>query len=392
MSFSERPDRRLAAMLLVSLLVAGCVPHPEPVQTPAAEVAALTLRAEPVTLVRELPGRVQPYLIAEVRPQVDGIVQSRLFDEGRVVTAGQPLYQLDDARYRADLASAEAALARAEAARHAVRLDAERAEELVARRVISQDDYEDTVARLRQAEADVMAAEAAVRAAQIRVADARISAPIAGRIGKSSVTPGALVTANQPNPLATVQQLDPIYVDLTWSSRELLELRRELALGNLNQADGIPVTILLEDGSRYEHPGEMQFADLTVDPGTGSFSLRVEVPNPDHLLLPGMYVRALVSNAERPHAILVPQQSITRDARGRAFAMVVSDDGAVQRRLVEVSRTVGHRWLVESGLEAGERVVVEGHQKLQPGVPVEVAEWRESTRLELGRADIGRSR
>jgi membrane fusion protein (multidrug efflux system) len=324
-----------------------------------------------------------------VRPQVDGIVQSRLFEEGRVVEAGQPLYQLDDARYRAELASAEAALARAQATLHAARLDAGRAEELVARQVISRGDHEDAVARLRQAEADVMAAEAAVRLAGIRVDDARITAPIGGRIGKSSVTSGALVTANQPGPLATVQQLDPVYVDLTWSSRELLELRRELALGNLNRADGVPVTILLEDGSRYEHSGQMQFADLTVDPGTGSFSLRVEVPNPDHLLLPGMYVRALVSNAERPLAILVPQQSISRDPRGRAFAMVVTDDGAVQRRLVTVSRAVGNRWLVDSGLAAADRVVVEGMQNVRPGVPVQIAEWRREAPLELGQISVG---
>ncbi|HEX7034858.1 MAG TPA: efflux RND transporter periplasmic adaptor subunit [Pseudomonadales bacterium] len=392
MIVTERPGRRLAAALLLGVLLGGCAREPQPAPTPPAEVAAFTLRPEPVTLVRELPGRVRPYLIAEVRPQVDGIVQSRLFEEGRAVEAGQPLYQLDDARYRAELASAQATLARAQATLHAARLDAERAEELVARQVISRNDHEDVIARLRQAEADVMAAEAAVRSAEIRVADARIAAPIGGRIGKSSVTPGALVTANQPNPLATVQQLDPVYVDLTWSSRELLELRRELALGNLARADDVPVTILLEDGSRYEHAGTMRFADLTVDPGTGSISLRVEVPNPDHLLLPGMYVRALVSNAERRHALLVPQQSITRDARGRAFAMVVADDGAVQRRLVEVSRAVGQRWLVESGLEAGERVVVEGLQNLKPGVPVQVAEWREPGPLELGRADVARSR
>jgi membrane fusion protein (multidrug efflux system) len=361
-----------------ALLLAACGQEAPPMQMPTPEVEVVTLTTQPVRLTRELPGRTRAFLIAEVRPQVDGIVKEQLFEEGGIVEAGQPLYQLDDAVYRADHQSALAALARAEAELEVARLDAERAEELIRSNAISRQQYESLMAALHRAEADVGVARAAVESAAVRLGYARITAPIGGRIGKSSVTAGALVTANQAEPLATVQQFDPIYVDLAQSASELLELRSELSEGRVALAEDVPVTILLENGRTYEHPGSFKFADLTVDPSTGSYSLRVVVPNPDHLLLPGMYVRAVVSPAVLQDAVLVPQRGIMRDPRGNAMAMVVvGDDNTVEQRAVEVSRTIGDQWLVREGLKAGDRVVVAGLQKIQPGMQVRVAEGGE---------------
>ncbi len=351
--------------------------------TPEVEVVNLT--AQPVRLTRELPGRTRAYLIAEVRPQVDGIVKELLFDEGSVVEAGQPLYQLDDAMYRAEHESATAALARAEAAHEVARLDAERSAELIRSNAISRQDRENAVARLHQAEADVRVARAAVERASVRLGYARITSPISGRIGKSWVTAGALVTANQAQPLATVQQFDPIYVDLSQSASELLALRSELAEGAVAMADDVPVRIILENGRSYAQTGTFKFADLTVDPSTGSYTLRVVVPNPDHLLLPGMYVRAVISPAIVQDAVLVPQRGITRDPRGNAVAMVVvGDDNTIERRTVEVTRTIGDQWLVGSGLAAGDRVVVAGLQKIQPGMQVKVAQAGVQTQAAAG--------
>lgn len=349
-------------------------PPAEPPPPPAVTVEVL--ETESVTLSRELPGRVNPFVMAEVRPQVTGIVEERLFAEGGMVEAGEPLYQLDDAMYRADVNSARASLARAEAALELARSNAERTAGLFESNAVSQQERDDAVAALRQAEADVGYAEAALASSELRLDYSRIVSPISGRIGKSSVTRGALVTANQPAALATVQQLDPIYVDLTWSSREWLELKMALAAGNLQGTDELPVTLLLEDGSRYEHPGKIAFSEVTVDPTTGSFDVRVVVPNPDHLLLPGMYVRAVVSNGVRENAILVPQQGVARGPSGNTTAMVVGADDVVEQRPVEVRRTVGDKWLVEAGLSAGDQVVVEGLQMLQPGAQVRVTETR----------------
>lgn len=340
----------------------------------APAVTVVTLKSEPVTLTRELPGRTNAYLVAEVRPQVTGIVKERLFTEGSLVEAGQPLYQLDDATYRAAYNSATASLARAESAVEVARLNAARATELIKVNAVSEQEHENLIATLRQAEADVGVAEAAMAGYAVELGYARITSPIDGRIGKSSVTQGALVTADQTAPLATVQQLDPIYVDLTQSASELLQLRRALAGGSVRGTEGTPVTILLEDGTPFSHEGELAFADVAVDPSTGSFGLRVVVPNPDHVLMPGMYVRAVVSSAMLEQGLLVPQQGIARDPKGNATAMVVSADGKAEPRAVEVSRTVGDKWLVSSGLAAGDRVIVEGIQKVQPGMPVEVTE------------------
>lgn len=368
---SRRP---IVLLLAVSIALTACGGTTPPPQPPAPAVTVVTLKPEAVTLTRELPGRTNPYLVAEVRPQVTGIVQDQLFAEGGRVDAGQALYQLDDATYRANYNSARASLARAEAALKVARLNATRAEELAKTGVISTQDHENAVAALQQAEADVEVAKAALASSRVVLGYARITTPIAGRIGKSSVTKGALVTANQDETLATVQQLDPIYVDLTQSASELLQLRREIIAGTLSEASDVPVTILLEDGSHYPHPGKMKFTDVTVDPTTGSYLLRVVVPNPDDLLLPGMYVRALVSGGKRRDGLLVPQQGITRDPKGHATAMVVGEDGKVEPRVVQVSRTVGDRWLVDSGLAAGDRVIIEGLQKVRPGVPVQASE------------------
>jgi membrane fusion protein (multidrug efflux system) len=368
--FSVPGRQAIAPVFALALFLAGCGPQETPHAAGPMPVTVVTLQPQKVTLQRELPGRTSPKLVAEVRPRVDGIVLKRLFEEGSLVKAGQPLYQLDDAMLRASLASAEAALARAEATLNTARLQSQRINELAPQGLVSKSDQDNSTAALQQAQADVLAAKAGVQAARIQVDYARITAPISGRIGKSAVTQGALVTANQPTPLATIQQLDPIYVDLTQSSSELLALRKALDAGTLKRTDRVPVTILLEDGSEYRHKGQLEFADITVDPGTGSFLQRVQVPNPENTLLPGVYLRALVSSGERSDALLVPQQGIARDPKGNAQAMVANADNLVEVRAVQVSRTLGDQWLVEGGLAAGDRVIVEGLQKIHPGATV----------------------
>jgi membrane fusion protein (multidrug efflux system) len=374
-SLKAASPRVLVGLLAMLGVLTACGRQEGPPQGfGAIPVTVVTLTPQSVTLMRELPGRTTPFLVAEVRPQVNGIVVRRLFTEGGLVKAGQPLYQLDDATYRADDASARASLARAQATLVTTELNARRSAELVKIDAVSKQDDENAAAALRQAEADVKAAQAAADRAGVVLGYARITSPISGRIGKSTVTQGALVTANQAAALATVQQLDPIYVDLTQSSAELLELRRALAAGTLKGASDLPVTILLEDGTRYEHDGELAFSDVTVDPSTGSYALRVIVPNPDRILLPGMYVRALVGNGVRQNALLVPQQGVARDPKGNTTAMVVGPDGKVELRPIRVSRTVGDKWLVEEGLAAGDKVIVEGLQKIQPGARVQATE------------------
>lgn len=359
--------------LLVAGFVAGCSKEaPPPPQMPAPAVTVAVMEPETVTLTRELPGRTNAYVVAEVRPRVTGIVEERFFTEGGEVEQGQELYQLDDAIYRADYNSAKARFARAQATYELAKSNAERTSGLFEANAVSQQELDNVMSALQQAEADLAVAEAAVATSEVLLNYSRITSPISGRIGKSTVTQGALVTANQAEPLATVQQLDPIYVDLTRSSRELLRLRRELEAGTLTETDEVPVTILLEDGTRFEHEGKVAFSEVSVDPTTGSFSLRVVVPNPDHVLLPGMYVRAIVSNGVRENAILVPQQGIARGPTGNTYAMVVNEDGVVEQRPVEVSRAIADKWLVESGLSAGDRVVVQGLQKIRPGSPVQI--------------------
>jgi membrane fusion protein (multidrug efflux system) len=368
-------SRTLFASLALSCsILPGCADDVPPPPTTTPAVTYVTLETRPVTLTRELPGRTSAYVMAEVRPQVTGIVQERLFEEGALVTEGQPLYQLDDATYRAAWNSAKASLARAQATVEVARLNAERAQELIKVDAISRQAYDDAMAALRQAEADVGVAEAQVTSTAVELRYARISSPIDGRIGKSTVTRGALVTADQAQPLTTVQQLDPIYVDLNQSSSELLELRRELANNTVRRAEGVPVAILLEDGTEYEYEGELTFSDVAVDPMTGSYALRTIVPNPDQLLMPGMYVRALISNAILDEGLLVPQQGIARDPKGNASAMVINGDNEVEQRTVNLRRAVGDDWLVSDGLSAGDRVIVEGLQKIRPGIQVQGSE------------------
>lgn len=369
--------RKLALPLIVTLAIATSACSPEqqggPPPTPAVTVAVLG--AQDVTLTRELPGRTNAWLVAEVRPQVSGLIAERLFTEGEQVEKGQPLYQIDDATYRAAANSARAQLARAQATLAAAKLTAERIAELAKIDAVSVQDNDNATAALAQAQADVGVARAALDAANVTLGYARITSPISGRIGRSNVTPGALVTANQPQALATVQQLDPIYVDVTQSSTELLELRRSLDEGRLSRGEeSMPVTILLEDGSPFPYQGTLKFSEVAVDPSTGSYALRIEVPNPDHVLMPGMYVRAELAAGIRADAVLVPQRAIARDPKGNTSAMVVNPDGVVERRPVVVSRTIGDQWLVESGLAAGDRVVIEGLQKIAPGAPVQITD------------------
>lgn len=374
---SFRPRAALPLTLIaVVLAVSACGGSTPPAagQMPPPEVSVVTLKSSDVTLSRELTGRVTPSLIAEVRPQVTGIVRQRLFTEGGSVRAGQALYQIDDTAFLADRNAAAAQVMRAQAALTTASLKAARSTELAKTQVISKQDNDNAQAALRQAQAELRAARAGVQGADVPLGFTRVSAPISGKIGRSAVTAGALVNAGQPAALATIQQLDPMYVDLTQSSAELLQLRREVAAGNLASTDEVPVDIVLEDGSRYPHAGRMSFAETTVDPTTGSFVVRVVVPNPDQLLLPGMYVRAVLANGVRRNALLVPQQGVSRDPKGQASAMVVDAEGKAALRPVKVSRTVGASWLVEDGLKPGDRVIVEGLQKIRPGAPVRAVE------------------
>jgi membrane fusion protein, multidrug efflux system len=347
----------------------------EPSASTPPQVNVVTLAIQPVTLKRSLPGRTSAYLIAEVRPQVSGIVKQRRFIEGGNVVVGQVLYDLDDSLFRAASDSAKASLLKAQAVLHAARLAAVRSGELVRIQAVSAQDNEAVVAALGQAEADVAAAQAAVSSSAINLAYAHIVAPIGGRIGKSTVTQGALVTAGQATPLATIQQLDPIYVEVNQSSSEWLTLQQDIESGRLKaDTSGAPARIVLENGATYNHDGKLQFADVTVDPTTGNFLLRAIVPNPNELLLPGMYVRAELTDGLLTKGLLAPQVGITRDPKGNGSALIVNKDGKVESRMVRVSRTIGDQWLVEEGLSAGDRLIVEGIQKVQPDMRVQAVE------------------
>ncbi len=365
----------IVGILLLSLMSGGCNRQQKSQSPPPiAEVSVVTLNLQRVMLTTELPGRTSAYLIAEVRPQVGGIIQKRLFTEGSDVKEGEVLYQIDPAVYQATYNSAKAALARAEANLIPIRLKAGRFAELVKINAVSQQDYDDASAALKQAEADVEAGKAAVETARINLAYTKVTAPISGRIGRSSVTNGALVTASQPAALATIQQLSPIYVDVTQSSAELLRLQQNLASGLLksNSSAQARVRLLLEDGSPYPLPGTLKFSEVTVDQSTGSITLRAIFPNPKHTLLPGMFVRAILEEGVNEHAILVPQRGVTRNPAGNAMVMVVGSEEKVEPRVIKVLRTVGENWLVSDGLKAGDRVILEGLQKARPGTPVKV--------------------
>ena len=336
------------------------------------EVSVVTMQPERVTIITELPGRTSAYLVAEVRPQVNGIIQKRFFTEGSDVKAGELLYQIDPATYEAAYAGSKAALARAEANVISIRNRVDRYKELVTINAVSQQEYDDVTAALKQAEADIEANKAATETSRINLAYTRVTASITGRTGKSNVTVGALVTANQPTPLTVIQQLDPIYVDATQSSANLLNLKRNLAAGRIKggSPDQARVKLLLEDGTPFPLEGTLKFSDVTVDPSTGSFVLRVVFPNPKHMLLPGMYARALVQEGVMDNAILAPQQGVSRDPKGNPVALIVDAEGKVQQRIITVDRAMGDKWLVSSGLGAGDQLIVEGIQKVRPGASV----------------------
>ncbi|MDR2093533.1 MAG: efflux RND transporter periplasmic adaptor subunit [Azoarcus sp.] len=340
---------------------------------PPVPVGVISTAFEPAPLVSELPGRTTPYMVAELRPQVTGIIQKRLFTEGSTVEAGQVLYQIDPSTYRAAFDSAAANKARADANLYNARLKAERYAELVGIEAVSKQANDDAAAALKQAEAEVAAAHAALDKARIDLDFTRVKSPISGHIGRSSVTPGALVTANQAAALATVQQLDPIYVDLTQSSAELQRLRRAAENGALSrdESDNIPVQLFLEDGSQYEIPGKLDFSEVSVDPGTGSVTLRASFPNPKGALLPGMYVRARLEQGQTEQAVLLPHAAVSRDARGNPVVLVVDAEHKVTARTVQVRGVQGDKWIVTGGLAAGEQVIVEGLQKVREGQTVQ---------------------
>jgi len=338
---------------------------------PPAEVGYVTLEPRRVTLTMELPGRTSAMLVAEVRPEVGGIIRNRLFTEGADVKQGEVLYEIDPSSYEAAHASAKAALSRAEANVVPRRLKAERYKELVAINAVSRQDFDDADAALRQAEADVEGAKAALDTARINLAHTRVRAPISGRIGRSVVTTGSLVTASQPTALATIQKLDPMYVDVTQSSANLLKLQEKISAGKIRKdSKGAMASLLLEDGTQYPLAGTLKFSDVTVNPGTGSVTIRTVFPNPKGILLPGMYVRAVLEEGIDERGIVVPQRGVTRDPAGKAVALVVGANDNVESRILEVSRVVGDGWLVEKGLSAGDRVIVEGLQKAKPGARV----------------------
>jgi membrane fusion protein (multidrug efflux system) len=347
-------------------------------------VSTVTIEAREITLTTELPGRVAPMLVAEIRPQVNGLIQRRAFTEGDEVKAGSLLYQIDPAPYQAAYDQAEAALKVAEATLPSLRSRAERMRGLADLHAVGQQDADDAEAALRQAEASVAAATAALESARINRSYTPVTAPISGRIGRSAVTLGALVTAYQPAPLAVIQQLDPIYVDVTQATADLLRLERALGHGTLSRGDGSrSVKLLLEDDTPYAHDGRLEFRDVTVDPTTGSVTLRMVFPNPDRVLLPNMFVRAIVEEGVDAAAVLAPQQGVSRDAKGNPFAWIVSASGTVEQRMLELDRAIGDDWLVTTGLKPGDRVIVEGRQRVRPGATAEAVPF-EPTRPESG--------
>jgi len=354
-------------------------------QMPTPEVAVLQVQASKVDLTTELPARVSAFLVAEVRPQVNGIILKRAFREGSDIKAGSLLYQLDPAPYQAALASAQASLARAEANLPSLRARAERSRQLVAIHAVAQQDLDDATAAHQQGEAEIASAKAAVDTARINLEYTRITAPIPGRVGKSAVTVGALATAYQPTTFTTIQQLDPVYLDAPQSTAYLLQLKRNLAAGRIrNTGTGeAKVKLLLEDGTPYPQTGVLKFSDVTVDPSTGSVNLRMVFPNPNHTLLPGMYARVVIQEGTADHALLVPQQGVTHDSQGNAVAMVVNGS-KVEQRTLKIDRAVGGRWLVADGLRPGDQIVMEGLQKIRPGMPVRTVPYHEPAPAQAG--------
>lgn len=363
---------RYSSVLVVSLLglvLSACNGKDQAAKPAGAavEVGVVEVTRADVPLEAELPGRTSAYRKAEVRPQVSGIIQKRLFTEGAEIKAGTPLYQIDPASYKAALASAQAELARAEANLAAAEARESRYKNLVAIKAISQQDYDDAQATLGQTKAGVQIAKAGVTTAKINLDYTRVLAPIDGVIGKSNVTEGALVNAGQAAVLAEIQQLDPIYVDVSQSAEQLLQLRRQMREGSVAAMGSAKARLLLDNNSLYEHVGALQFSEVGVNESTGTVILRAQFPNPDRLLLPGMFVRTTLEEGVRTNAILVPQRGVTRDRSGNATAMIVKKDGVVEMRSINVGRALGDQWLVLNGLDVGDKVIVEGLQKVKPG-------------------------
>ncbi|MBB4725162.1 efflux RND transporter periplasmic adaptor subunit [Xanthomonas euvesicatoria] len=365
---------RLLLLAAATTLMAACSSR-QPPQMPQTQVGVQTLKAQRLAVDQTLSGRTVAYVTSDVRPQVGGILRKRLFTEGQDVQAGQVLYEIDPASYQAAYDTAKGDLAQAEAAVLSARPKAQRYQTLVGLDAVSKQDGDDALATLRSNEAAVVAAKASLQTARINLDYTRITAPVSGRIGTSSYTPGALVSAGQSEVLATINQLDPIYVDVTQSSAQLLQLRRQLDTGQLKAVDGkAEVTLQLEDGSTYAHSGTLEVVDAAVDTATGTVKLRAVVPNPERVLLPGMYVTAKLSMAVDEQAILVPQQAISRNSKGQAVAMVVGSDNKVAQRVLTTGDAIGDKWVVRQGLKAGDKVIVQGLQKASVGAEVRAVE------------------
>ncbi|MBN2508213.1 MAG: efflux RND transporter periplasmic adaptor subunit [Verrucomicrobia bacterium] len=362
----------LLACIVGGLLLSACHRQDQGPPPAVPTVTTVTVTQQTVVLTREFPGRTAPYRIAEIRPQVNGLIQKRLFTEGTDVKQGQALYQIDPAPFEAALANAKAALGRAEANLPAIQSRVDRYTQALADKAVSQQDCDDAQAALKQALAETAYYQAALETARINLGYARVVAPISGRIGTSSITDGAIVTAYQPVPLATIQQLDPIYVDVPQSTAELLRWQRRLEEGRLARGgtNANRVDLLLGDGTPYPLPGTFQFRDVSVDPSTASVILRMVFPNTNDMLLPGMFVRAVVQEGINPNAILIPQQAVSRSPKGNPLALVVNATNTVEERLLELDRTLRDQWLVSTGLAVGDRVIVEGIQKVRAGVAV----------------------
>ena len=378
-----RPPRRTHCVIaaLCAGLLAGCDAGRVDAtgrgqQGGPPEVAVVTIQPRSVTLTADLPGRTVPYAVSDVRPQVGGILKARLFTEGSRVQAGQALYRIDDTPYQAAYDSVKAKLASARAALRTAKLRADRYESLRQKKSISQQDYDDAQAALQQAEADVSQQEADLEVARVNLGYTEIDAPISGKIGRSYLTQGALVTANQSQALATIQTLDPIYVDVKQSSSELLALKRAMETGRVSNEGTTPVTLTLDDGTAYSRKGILQFREVEVEPSTGTVTLRAQFPNPDEMLLPGMFVRATVVEGVEPNALVVPGRGVSRDERGNATALIVDDEGMVRRRELTTGRTIGSDWLVTDGISPGDRIIVEGLQHVRPGQPAKAVPFR----------------
>ncbi len=372
------------SLLLVALsggfLLTACDRRQQSQPPPVPEVATVTVQPRDVILSTELPGRTTSFRIAEIRPQVSGLLQKRFFREGSHVKAGQVLYQIDPAPFQAALDNARAGLGKAEANLPAARLRAERYREVLADKAVSQQDYDDAAAALKQAQAEIQYWKAQVDTARINLGYCRINAPITGRIGRSNMTEGAIVTAYQPVALATIQQLNPIYVDVPQSTTELLRMKRRLKDGRLKNhgTNQNRVKLILEDGTPYPQEGMLQFRDVTVDPTTGSVILRVVFPNPEDVLLPGMFVQTVIKEGVNEQVILVPQQGVSRDRKGNPVALIVDASDNVRQRMLTLDRAIGDKWLVSAGLAPGDRLIVEGMQRVRPGGAVKVLPFNEN--------------